>query len=103
MCMITMPGKNFNNDGSQKITLVDRRIFSLFFFCIFTSFFVALHRFWPLNDGNQLSGCRLLPRYDDYIPTLDEEEGSGGKEERRASTEERRAQAAKINQEERNP
>ena len=42
-------------------------------------------------------------RYDDYIPTLDEEEGSGGKEERRASTEERRAQAAKINQEERNP
>ena len=35
----------------------------------FMSFFAALRRFWPFNDGNQLPGCRLYSKYDVYILT----------------------------------
>ena len=31
---------------------------------ILSTFIAALHRFWPHNDGNQLSGCQLFSGYD---------------------------------------
>ena len=61
-----IPGKNFNNDGKQKI---NRNLSFGFWliFCNFTSFFAPLRHLWHLNDGNQLPGCRLSSSYDMYI------------------------------------
>ena len=52
--------KEFQKRRQPKIILADKVNFSFDFGLILA----ILRRFKPLNDGNQLPGCRLFSRYD---------------------------------------
>ena len=62
--MYIIPGKHFNNDGNQKITLAVKTNFSFDFGLVFA---ISSSCFWPLNNGNQLPVCRLFSMCDVYI------------------------------------